>query len=352
MSIELPAKRRKLLNNHLINRFLYCLIIISLLQINSESKKFKRYLYNHDSEIRITFQKPGSNRFLSENYNGVFPSEIRTSGATTCNETSRLCDIVSKGKTITLIFNEPIQSTNNMFKGITNYIDEIDMSNFDSSKLVSMEYMFKGCSNLKKINFGNMDTSLVENMKGLFFQCFNRLESIDVSNFNTSLVTNMIQMFGCCHVLKSIKFSKLFNTSKVTSMSSMFIHGFKIVSLDLSHFNTSLVTDMSNMFYECKTIKFLNLSSFNTSKVIKMEYMFCHCISLTSLDLSSFNTSNVEDMNNMFRECSSLEEINLSSFNFNKVKSMSYMFYDCPKLKGLHHYDFNVNKECYRDEMF
>ena len=305
MSIELHAKRRKLLNNHLINRFLYCLIIISLLQINSESKKSKRYLYNYDSEIRITFQKPGSNRFLSENYNGVFPSEIRTSGATTCNETSRLCDIVSKGKTITLIFNEPIQSTNNMFKGITNYIDEIDMSNFDSSKLVSMEYMFHGCQYLKNVNFGNMDTSLVQNMKGLFFQCFHRLESIDVSNFNTSLVTSMSLMFGCCHVLKSIKFSKLFNTSKVTSMQSMFYHGYKIISLDFSSFNTSLVTDMSNMFFECHSIKFLNLSNFNTSKVTTIKQMFYNCISLQYLDIKIFTFDNNPNKADAFKGVSS-----------------------------------------------
>ena len=75
MSKELSAKRRKIFNKHLINRFLYFLIIISLLQINSESKKSKRYLYNYNSEIRITFQNTGSNKFLSEYYKGVFPSD-------------------------------------------------------------------------------------------------------------------------------------------------------------------------------------------------------------------------------------------------------------------------------------
>ena len=54
-----------------------------------------------------------------------------------------------------------------MFDGLDN-IKEIDISDFDASKVTSMKYMFNGCKNLEKINFGNIKTSLVTNMENLF----------------------------------------------------------------------------------------------------------------------------------------------------------------------------------------
>ena len=52
------------------------------------------------------------------------------------------------------------------------YITEIDLSKFYTEKVDNMANMFKYCYNLEKINFGNMDTSKVTNMEGLFFLVF------------------------------------------------------------------------------------------------------------------------------------------------------------------------------------
>ena len=41
-----------------------------------------------------------------------------------------------------------------MFEGLIN-IKEIDLSRFIFSQINSMKNMFKGCTNLQKINFGN-----------------------------------------------------------------------------------------------------------------------------------------------------------------------------------------------------
>ena len=48
-----------------------------------------------------------------------------------------------------------------MFERLTNII-EIDLSNFDASNVRTMQYMFYGCSNLEKIEFGNINTSSLE----------------------------------------------------------------------------------------------------------------------------------------------------------------------------------------------
>ena len=53
-----------------------------------------------------------------------------------------------------------------------NAIIEIDLSNLDTSKVINMESMFYGCSNLKKINFGNINTTSVTNMnRVILFLC-------------------------------------------------------------------------------------------------------------------------------------------------------------------------------------
>ena len=147
---------------------------------------------------------------------------------------------------ITLIWNTPPSSTNNLFKGCCSHIIEIDLSNFDSS--------------------------FVENMAGMFY-LYSSLNYIDLSNFNTSSVTNMNNMFYGCSELIYLDLS-FFDTSKVIKMENMFYRCSKLISLDLSNFNTSTVITMLNMFSGCSALTYLNLSNFDTSQVNNMYAMF------------------------------------------------------------------------------
>ena len=125
----------------------------------------------------------------------------------------------------------------------------------------------------------------------LFYLC-NYIEEIDLFNFDTSQVQYMGEMFSSCYNLKSLNVSNL-NTSQVISMMDMFYDCHSLISLDLSSFDTSKVNRMHWMFIRCYNLISLNLSSFNTSKVMNMDSMFNDCRSLISLDLSSFDTSRV-----------------------------------------------------------
>ena len=73
------------------------------------------------------------------------------------------------------------------------------------------------------------------------FQECNELEYINLSNFNTSNVTDMRYIFNKCHKLKEIKGIDNFNTSKVTNMTAMFEECKELEYINLSHFNTSNV---------------------------------------------------------------------------------------------------------------
>ena len=58
------------------------------------------------------------------------------------------CEISTSPYKVELNFEDGINSTENMFYGLDNII-EADLSQFDASKVTSMNSMFKDCGNLK-----------------------------------------------------------------------------------------------------------------------------------------------------------------------------------------------------------
>ena len=212
-----------------------------------------------------------------------------------------------------------------MFSGMRS-LTSLDLSNFDTSRVMDMGSMFASSSNLTSLDLSNFDTSKVTNMSNMFSTMFS-LSSLNVSNFDTSKVMNMDYMFAFLYSLTSLNLSN-FDTSKVANMSSMFYNSFGFTSLNLSNFDTSNVTNMNNMFSNMRSLTSLDLSSFNTTNVTDMSSMFSGMAALTSLNISSFNTENVTDMNGMFANMSSIESLDLSSFNTKNVIKFRGMFYN------------------------
>ena len=217
---------------------------------------------------------------------------------------------------------------------------ELDLSNFDTSKVTNMRHMFHGMSNLTSLNLFNFDTSKVTNMSYMF--CFmSSLTSLNLSSFNTSKVTDMSDMFCFMSSLTSLDLSN-FDTFKVTNMSEMFRDMSNLTALNLFSFNTSKVTDMALMFFRVSNLTTLNLSSFNTSKVTDMRLMFGDMSNLITLDLSNFDTSQVTNMNLMFSlnygnmSKDKLEKIYVNN-DFNTAKNIDNfvrMFENRKKLRG------------------
>ena len=233
---------------------------------------------------------------------------------------------------------------------IKNILD-LDLSNFDTSKVTNMSYMFFSMSNLTSLNLSNFDTSKVTNMVDMFASIRN-LTTLDLSNFDTSRVTNMSAMFSGMSSLTTLNLSN-FDTSNVTNMYCMFSGMSNLTTLNLSSFDTSKVTDMRHMFDGTSSLTTLNLSSFDTSKVTDMSFMFSGMYSIGFLDISNFNTSKVENMDNMFRDAKSIESITFGSkFNTSKVISMASMFNDAPKLKSLDLSNFDTSNVTDMNSMF
>ena len=132
--------------------------------------------------------------------------------------------------------------------------------------------MFHKCSSLRYLDLSNFDTSKVQSMNGMFYNCKN-LTKLNFGNIDTSFVSDMSWMFNGCSSLKTIDLSK-FDTSKVTTMSYMFCECTNLIYLDLSNFQTSKVNTIKSMFRDCNSLIYLNLKSFTKSFSLDYDNAF------------------------------------------------------------------------------
>ena len=292
------------------------------------------------SEIHMIIKGTGIQNLLNDSFY-IQPYQVYVNNIKK-DSCKLFCDMENnKENTVTLIFNDNLNSSESMFFGLNNLI-EIDLSDFDFSQVATMENMFRDCYNLKKINFGNIDTSSVVDMKGLFYNCTN-LSSIDVSKFDTSKVSTMEEMFYNCQSLSTIDVSN-FNTSKVESFRICFYNCYALEYIDISNFNTSIVTNMEAMLYNCSSLLSIDVTNFNTKNVKTIGYLFYNCSKLTKLNVSNFDTSKITNMQFLFFNLSRLESIDLSNFNTKNVESLKGTFYFCQRLIYLDISFFDISK--------
>jgi len=325
-------------NFHKINKkknnfdfFNKSIFLLKLLFVNLITIKAFTNLNNYYSEINFVIQGKGEDNILGREYNITTPFEVFVNGIknNSCNKT---CFLDKEKNSIVLRFEQQIESCEFMF-GYMSKIIEMDLSNFDFSKVKTMNAMFFSCLKLKKIFFGNINTSSVKNMRAIFSLCY-ELTSVDISNFDTSNVINMAFVFHECKKLEMINFGNM---------------------------NTSLVLNMYGLFDGCETLIFVDVSCFDTSKVKDMTRMFALCRKLRFLDLSNFNTLNVESINMMFYNCKSLIFLNLGSFKFDNLlnkegftKEINLYTKYCTKdeetnFNSLLNINIDCNHECFKE---
>ncbi len=216
------------------------------------------------------------------------------------------------------------------------------LENINTSKVIDINSMFRGCSSLSSLDLSGFNTENVQDMSYMFYGC-SSLTNLDLSGLKTDNLSNMRSMFQGCSNLKNLDLSG-FKTDKAASMVSMFEGCSSLTNLNLSCFNTIWVDDMSGMFQACSSLTNLDLSGFKTDYVLNMEYMFSGCSNLTSLDVSGFETGNVWKMKYMFSGCSNLTSLDLSSFTTYSVTDMECMFSDCSNLTTIYaseHWDMS-----------
>ena len=190
----------------------------------------------------------------------------------------------------------------------------LNLSSFNTSKVTNMSSMFASAfmsnpGNVapEGITFGsNFNTSEVKNMHGMFNHC--AVASLDLSQFDTSKVESMQSMFSAGYGLQSLNVSS-FDTSSVVTMTQMFENCVQLTSLNLEHFDTRKVTNMQSMFDNAAALSNLQISSWDTRSVGGMSGMFRNAFKSSSsnvtLDLSMWDVRVVGSMDQMFMNTSS-----------------------------------------------
>lgn len=189
------------------------------------------------------------------------------------------------------------------FRTAIDIVNKSDAKNVDLTMIsprneTDLSYLFEN-KNIVNLNLSNWDTSNVTSMQGLFSNLKN-LESVECADWDTSNVTSFYAILDACHSLKTFDTSK-WVTSSATNMAWMF-SGVGLEELDVSNFNTSKVTNMHTMFAGSQAIVKLDVSNFDTSNVLDFGHAFAY----------------------WHKVC---EELNISGLNLTKCTSMAETFF-------------------------
>lgn len=175
------------------------------------------------------------------------------------------------------------------------YLKIIDIIQWGNTQWTSLERAFSRCSNLNFTATDTPDLSQVTNINSLFWGTFNFTGNSSISNWNTSTITNMSYVFAHSNFNENIS---SWNTSNVTNMAGMFERS-PFFNQNISNWDTSKVEDMMAMFWDAKSFN-QNIGNWNTSKVKNMMYIFADAIAFNQ-NLSNWNLKNVIDLKQMFK---------------------------------------------------
>lgn len=211
----------------------------------------------------------------------------------------------------------PINASTCSFMFVDSNVHEIDLTEFDTTNVVNMDYMFLKADLGDRLKVNSSTTTQANGADR------------NILTFNTEGVTSMSGMFKDCKV-KHLDLSSL-RTHNVTDFSDMFYNCDSLIDLNVDGFDTSNAEDFNGMFHGCHILTQLNVKHFNVNSVLHMSYLFSGCRRLKVIDLEGWDFSQVRDANEMFGYCEKLEKL-IANFNFNMIKGMAFMFDCCTKL--------------------
>ena len=159
------------------------------------------------------------------------------------------------------------------------------------------EYLFYGY-NGPDIDVSNWDTSKVTSAQFCFANC---KKSMDISKWDLSSLTNAYCMFQSYTNNNTYLDLSALDFSKVSDVRYMFAQS-NIDYLDVRNINLTGATNYERLFDSCNGTE-LDLSSWDISNVTNLTYTFSG--SHTKIDLTGWKTTNVKTFNNTFYNYSS-----------------------------------------------
>lgn len=167
------------------------------------------------------------------------------------------------------------QFTNKKNENLT----KIDISHIDTSELTTASNMFNDCKSATDINLGNFDFSKINNIAGLFANCnvFNKLivgpnfiAPIKIKGLN-GIFSNAKKVTD--KIIETLNVSN-WDTSEVTSMVQCFYNDDGITKLDLSKWDFSKVTNINHFLNDLDNLNYINMNGANLSNITSCNYAF------------------------------------------------------------------------------
>jgi surface protein len=223
-----------------------------------------------------------------------------------------------------------------LFAGTGSALSFLDLSGWDTTDVLFMQYMFANSDFNADVSGFVMDN--VTTIEGMFAAAYNFNQ--DLSSWTLSSDVNDSAYISGSAIVKSSKLAstpnrplyaaileedtsavETYDVSGLTSFLGLFYNS--NFNGDLSSWDTSSVTDMAHMFHKASVFNG-DLSSWDTSSVTNMSSMFASATAFDQ-DLSSWVTSSVTDMNRMFY-IADVFNGDISSWDTSSVTNMSSMF--------------------------
>lgn len=178
-------------------------------------------------------------------------------------------------------------------------VGSIDLSNVDFSSCSSLEGLFFGCTDLKKVNFGGNTLSSVTNMSNMFRNC-SSLSSFDFKKITGEKVTDASYMFYECPSLESIVFES-FDSSHISSCAGFFPDWSKLSSIEFSSSFSSRLGMELPTYYLTPSGKWIRVNWYDSKgqMIANDEVPSGICeriIAKSEIDLSYFNVDTSSEM--------------------------------------------------------
>lgn len=152
------------------------------------------------------------------------------------------------------------------------YLEELDFSELDLSKITTMQYLANGCEKLAVCNFGRQNTPLLKQTMYLLSRT-----ALKEAKFSEWVAESLEQVQGTFSDCRSLEIA------------------------DLSGWRTSNVTEMSTIFSNCISLKYVNLSGWTTESVTTNVRMFGATGSIEAVVIDSpsvFRLTNANALSN------------------------------------------------------
>ena len=277
------------IRNILWKKIILLYLFINSIKFNFSLEKNKRNFISNSSYITLKINKKGNGIYIyGDSNHGIpcsytiapLPDEIFINDVKK-NSVQKIYDLSEMKNNIKLVWKNNIDSTSCMFLNC-NDINEIDLSNFDSSQVTNTHAMFFGCTSLTSVNLSNFTSPQATEISRMFYRC-SSLTSVDLSDFNPLNPNKIYGIFDGCTLLEYANIENLILRD----------------NLDYS----SIFNGISNNFILC--------SKYEKWKTIINGNPFLNCISSFNKTITNYNnefkcykkSSNAQNYVNICEKC-------------------------------------------------